>query len=114
MTGVNVNVAAEEIELAKHGKNVLPNKTTSIKKENDASKSGTSIIEIKKIAVTDENKRKRGRPSNKSKGIENRKQYTLTLKEETYKRIMEKAHDEEISFAKFVERAAIEYLNNHH
>lgn len=54
-----------------------------------------------------------GRPTNKEKGIKNRKQYTLTLKEDTYKLILEKAGEEDLSFAKFMERAALEYIKNH-
>lgn len=54
-----------------------------------------------------------GRPSNKEKGIEGRKQYTLTLKESTYAMILSKAREEEISFAKFMERAALEYIEDH-
>lgn len=54
-----------------------------------------------------------GRPTNKEKGIEGRKQYTLTLKESTYALIMAKAREEETSFAKFMERAALEYIENH-
>lgn len=54
-----------------------------------------------------------GRPTNKEKGIKSRKQYTLTLKEDTYKLILEKAGKEDLSFAKFMERAALEYIENH-
>lgn len=54
-----------------------------------------------------------GRPTNKEKGIKSRKQYTLTLKEDTYKLILDKAGEEDISFAKFMERAALEYIENH-
>lgn len=54
-----------------------------------------------------------GRPTNKEKGIKSRKQYTLTLKEDTYKFIFEKAGEEDLSFAKFMERAALEYIENH-
>lgn len=53
-----------------------------------------------------------GRPTNKEKGIKSRKQYTLTLKEDTYKLILEKAGEEDLSFAKFMERAALEYIEN--
>lgn len=56
---------------------------------------------------------KGGRPTNKEKGIISRKQYTLTLKEETYELIKTKAQEEEISFAKYMERAALEYIENH-
>ena len=54
-----------------------------------------------------------GRPTNKEKGIKSRKQYTLTLKEDTYKLILEKAREEDLSFAKFMERAALEYIESH-
>lgn len=54
-----------------------------------------------------------GRPTNKEKGIKSRKQYTLTLKEDTYKLILEKAREEDLSFAKFMERAALDYIENH-
>ena len=54
-----------------------------------------------------------GRPLNKDKGIKSRKQYTLTLKEDTYKLILDKAGEEDLSFAKFMERAALEYIENH-
>lgn len=54
-----------------------------------------------------------GRPTNKEKGIKSRKQYTLTLKEETYKLILDRAREEDLSFAKFMERAALEYIESH-
>ena len=47
------------------------------------------------------------------KGIKSRKQYTLTLKEDTYNLILEKAREEDLSFAKFMERAALEYIESH-
>ena len=65
----------------------------------------------KKKSTSQENKG--GRPTNKEKGIKSRKQYTLTLKEETYKMILDKAGEEELSFAKYMERAALEYIKNH-
>ena len=65
----------------------------------------------KKKNTNQENKG--GRPTNKEKGIKSRKQYTLTLKEETYKMILDKAGEEELSFAKYMERAALEYIKNH-
>ena len=68
---------------------------------------------MKKIEKRNERKNPGGRRPNKEKGIKNRKQYTLTLKEDTYKMIMEEAEKEELSFAKFMERAAKEYINNH-
>ena len=65
----------------------------------------------KKKNTNQENKG--GRPTNKEKGIKSRKQYTLTLKEDTYKMILDKAGEEELSFAKYMERAALEYIKNH-
>lgn len=56
---------------------------------------------------------KGGRPTNKEKGIVGRKQYTLTLKEETYELFKAKAQEEDISFAKYMERAGYEYIKNH-
>ena len=53
-----------------------------------------------------------GRPTNAERGIQSRKQYTLTLKEDTYQLILEKAREEDLSFAKFMERAALEYIQN--
>lgn len=58
-------------------------------------------------------KKTRGRPTNKDLGIDTRKQYTLTLREGTYKLIVEKAREADMSFAKFMERAALEYIENH-
>lgn len=67
-----------------------------------------------KEEVSKKTKRKNpgGRPTNKEKGIKSRKQYTLTLKEDTYNLILEKAREEDLSFAKYMERAALEYIKN--
>lgn len=69
--------------------------------------------EDKKPASKKKEKNQGGRPTNKEKGIKSRKQYTLTLKEETYQMILDKAGEEELSFAKYMERAALEYIKNH-
>ena len=58
-------------------------------------------------------KQKPGRPSFKEKGLKKRKQYTLTLLEDTYNQIMENATIEGVSFAKYIEKAAVEYMENH-
>ena len=57
--------------------------------------------------------KKGGRPTNKAKGIESRKQYTLTLKEADYQKFLEIAGNEGCSFAKFMEKAANEYIKKH-
>ena len=67
----------------------------------------------KKQEKKTEKKNLGGRPTNEEKGIKSRKQYTLTLKEDTYKMILEEAAKEELSFAKYMERAALEYIENH-
>ncbi len=72
--------------------------------------------ELNKTKKPDEastSEKKGGRPTNEEKGIKSRKQYTLTLKEDTYKLILESARLEDLSFAKFMERAALEYIEKH-
>lgn len=54
-----------------------------------------------------------GRPTNKEKGIQSRKQYTLTLKADLYTQILENARSEDLSFSKYMERAVLEYMENH-
>ena len=54
-----------------------------------------------------------GRPSYQSQGKTKRQQYTLTLQPEMYKDILDRAASEDISFAKYVERAVTEYIKNH-
>lgn len=58
-------------------------------------------------------KHKGGRPTNEKAGIKSRKQYTLTLIEDDYALFLEKARSNGMSFAKFMEMAAKEYLKNH-
>jgi len=81
--------------------------------ESTPQKKNTRNTTHKKQAKKTDKKNPGGRPTNEEKGIKSRKQYTLTLKEDTYRMILEEAGKEEISFAKFMERAALEYINNH-
>lgn len=83
--------------------------TSEEKKQVYASSSGGKI-KVPKTGTTNQNRG--GRPTNAEKGIPNRKQYTLTLKEEDYKRILSNAREEDISFAKFMEKAAFFYIEN--
>ena len=85
--------------------------TTKAKKEalNDAI---TASTEKKQKKESSKPKKAGGRPTNAERGIQSRKQYTLTLKEDTYQLILEKAREEDMSFAKFMERAALEYIKN--
>lgn len=60
----------------------------------------------------DKKKNLGGRPKNADRGLACRKQYTLTLEEETYQTFLNKAREEKLSFAKFMEKAAFEYIEN--
>ena len=86
---------------------------TKTNSETTPVKKNTTTSTPKKHEKKSEKKNQGGRPTNEEKGIKSRKQYTLTLKENTYKLILEEARKEEISFAKFMERAALEYIDNH-
>lgn len=55
-----------------------------------------------------------GRPTLESKGLKKRKQITITLTEEMHQETMRFARAENISLAKFIENALIEYKTNHH
>ena len=61
----------------------------------------------------EESKHPGGRPTLESIGKTPRKQYTLTLKEDDYKAFLERAGAEDLSFAKFMEKAAKEYISHH-
>lgn len=93
-------------------------KTEAVKPANPAIDTPPKAEEPKKVSSNKQKEEPKpknlgGRPTNKEKGIKCRKQYTLTLKEDTYKLILEKAREEDLSFAKFMERAALEYIENH-
>lgn len=68
---------------------------------------------VKKTKEESKAKNPGGRPTNESKGIKNRVQKTLTLKEKDYKDFLAYANDHDMSFAKFMEKAALEYIENH-
>lgn len=80
-----------------------------------------SVNKITKDTVKEKNKKavkkdeipknKGGRPPLDTS--ERRKQYTLTLEPNTYQKIMKRAKEEKLSFAKYVERATLEYIENH-
>ncbi len=54
-----------------------------------------------------------GRRPNSEKNIENRKQYSITFHPSTYEKASQLAMEEDIPFAKYVERAVLEYMKNH-
>lgn len=106
MRGIKALTAASKVQQSK------------LEKEINASKENKSRIHTSDDNPNDDvskktNTSKGGRPTNKEKGIKCRKQYTLTLKEDTYKLIIDSARLEDLSFAKFMERAALEYIENH-
>lgn len=116
-------VANEQEQLAKVSKSTEPigqNSSAEFEKEAPAEvevvKSSEPTPQPKNTESStqkEQEKKKPGRPTNEEKGIKSRKQYTLTLKIDTYKMILDEARKEEISFAKFMERAALEYIKNH-
>lgn len=60
-----------------------------------------------------EERRSRGRPKNEYYGKIVRKQYTITLPEELYQKIMRIAQEKDTSFSKYSEKAILEYIKNH-
>lgn len=60
-----------------------------------------------------ESETRMGRPLNKDKGLLNRKQCTLTMREDIYAAAVAKAMENDVSFAKYVERAVKEYMAAH-
>jgi len=103
-----------ELELVKEAPAEVPAEV-EVKKSSEPTprKKNTGSSTPTKQEKKSEKKNQGGRPTNEAKGIKSRKQYTLTLKEDTYQMILSEAGKEEISFAKFMERAALEYIENH-
>lgn len=72
-----------------------------------------NVINEKKSEFTNRTKKsKGGRPTNKEKGLKSRKQYTLTLKEDDYNLFLKNARSQDLSFAKFMEKAAFNYIES--
>lgn len=86
-------------------------KGKAAKKEERTETVKEAVREVKKPAP--DKKNRGGRPTNKEVGIKSRKQYSLTLKEDDYRLFLEKARENDLSFAKFMEKAAFEYIENH-
>ncbi len=89
------------------------NSTETQKKEEPTTDTTKKENSEKDTATDSKQKKSGGRRPNEYYGLKKRKQYTLTLKEDTYNFIVDKAREEELSFAKFMERAALEYIENH-
>ena len=54
-----------------------------------------------------------GRPTNESRGMTTRKQYSLTLPPDDYKKFLNLANAEGLSFSKYIERAVNDYIKRH-
>lgn len=85
--------------------------TSTPKKKESIPKEPKEDTELKKEKPA-KKKNPGGRPKNAELGLACRKQYTLTLEENTYKTFLEMARAEKLSFAKFMEKAALEYIEN--
>ena len=103
-----------------------PKKESSVKSKQDKTQpeDPPAIINIPDPTVEQSDsepveKNKGGRPSYESTGETKRKQYTLTLIPEFYNEITayrdthKKRNGKKMSFAEFLETAAIEYMDNH-
>lgn len=116
-----LGVANEEEELSKASK-AAEERKESLKGVSETSTreaiSGNTVIrpqpsksaQEKKSASIQTPTKKRGRPTNKERGIETREQYSITLPPTVYKRICSEAAKEKLSFATFVERVTLEYI----
>lgn len=98
-------VAPTELQEKKEPTTPTTKKQEFIKEKKVAAKETSTKQTIKK----DTKKNKGGRPKKPKDQL--RKQYTLTLRPETYQLIMSKASEENLSFAKYVERAVLDYIS---
>lgn len=83
-----------------------------VQKQKPAAEAAVTQDEQKREVLPEKKERRGGRPTNKEKGLDTRKQYSLTLKESTYSQILEEAEKDEITFARFMERAALFYIEH--
>ena len=65
------------------------------------------------ISSSETKTRDRGRPTNESRGLKKRKQLTITLFEDMHAEFLALANQEGLSLAKYIERALLEYKENH-
>lgn len=91
------------------------NSSTKLKTKKVDSKSNKQLSPETNIAITKSTRKKPGRPTNEERGLEKRVYYgmTLSLKEKDFNKFKESALNEDITYSKWVERAIIDYLNNH-
>ena len=89
----------------------LEDNTSASKTETARSSKPAPAAKEKKTAPKKKNPG--GRPTNKELGLKKRKQYTLTLTEDDYDLFLQTARKNYLSFAKFMEKAAHEYIEQH-
>lgn len=94
---------------------------THSKKETEQEKILDSSAKLKEVpasqGISDKKKADSpapGRPTLESKGLKKRKQITITLTEEMHQEAMSLARAENLSLAKYIEKALAEYKENHH
>ena len=113
-TKANVKPATNEIPKPEESTTDTTKDSTETQKTEEPTTDTTKEENSEKDTAKDSKQKKSGgRRPNEYYGLKKRKQYTLTLKEDTYDFILDKAREEELSFAKFMERAALEYIENH-
>ena len=91
------------------------NKPVELKAKKIEPKSNKHLSQETSIAITKSPRKKPGRPTNAERGLEKRVYYgmTLSLKEKDFNKFKESALNEDITYSKWVERAIVDYLNNH-
>lgn len=124
MAGINTILKSNKNKQVEQLKKDIENKnkkdtvtTTEISKIDDSDVEAPVVFDSNenssKTSNANSKTKKRGRPTNAEKGKVTRKQYTLTLRKETYDFIKSRADEEGLSFASYMERAALEYDKNH-
>lgn len=103
------NNFSSSISASINGRGQTPPKQEKLK--SDVKNSRNQHVEQK--PTVNKKKHAGGRPTNASKGKNNRRQVSLTLPPDFYDDILDAAAKEEISFAMYVERALKEYLSLH-
>jgi hypothetical protein len=113
MPGVKALLKAAATDIEQTQKASVPAKNKSNKDDAKSVAPASTVSTAQDLSDEPKAKHPGGRPTNKEKGIQSRKQYTLTLKANLYKQILENARAEDLSFSKYMERAVLEYMEKH-
>lgn len=90
-----------------------------IEEQEKKSSENLSDVTLKNLDPTEsvvqesKEKKKPGRPTNASKGLTTRKQFSITLPKNVYRESSELAAKDGVSFAKYVEMALVDYNKYH-